>query len=166
MVDCFLLLMLAGAGDELQGIKKGIMELADAILINKADGDNKLKALSAKGEYNRALRYLAPATEGWQTRAHTCSSVSGEGIGDIWNEIEKFQEKALKSGVLDARRRKQTLEWVYSMIEEHLRASFFKHAGVESIRADIEHAVVQGHIPPTVAAKELIKKFEEPADKS
>lgn len=165
MVDCFLLLMLAGAGDELQGIKKGIMELADAVLINKADGDNKLKALSAKAEYNRALHYLAPATEGWQTRAHTCSSVSGEGIDDIWNEIEKFHEKALKSGVLDARRRKQTLEWVYSMIEEHLRASFFKHAGVESIRADIEHAVVHGHIPPTVAAKELIKKFEEPVDK-
>lgn len=161
MVDCFLLLMLAGAGDELQGIKKGIMELADAVLINKADGDNKLKALAAKAEYNRALRYLAPATEGWQTRAHTCSSVSGEGIDDIWKEIEKFREQALESGVLEARRRQQTLEWVYSMIEEHLRASFFQHAGVESIRDEIEHAVVQGHIPPTVAAKKLIEKFEE-----
>ncbi len=164
MVDCFLLLMLAGAGDELQGIKKGIMELADAILINKADGDNKLRALAAKAEYNRALRYLAPATEGWQTRAHTCSSVSGEGIDDIWAEIETFRAKAMNSGVLDERRRKQTLEWVYSMIEEHLRASFFKHTGVESIRAEIEHAVVQGHLPPTVAAKELIKKFEESDD--
>jgi LAO/AO transport system kinase len=164
MVDCFLLLMLAGAGDELQGIKKGIMELADAVVINKADGDNKLKALAAKAEYNRALRYLAPATEGWRTRTLTCSSVSGEGIDEIWTEIEKFREKALNSGILEARRRKQTLEWMYSMIEEHLRASFFKHAGVKGVRAEIEDAVVQGHIPPTLAAKKLIKKFEEADD--
>ena len=160
MVDCFLLLMLAGAGDELQGIKKGIMELADAILINKADGDNKLRARAAKAEYNRALHYLAPATKGWQTRAHTCSAASGEGIDEIWSEIEQFRDKTTESDVLEARRRRQTLEWVYSMIEEHLQTSFFKHAGVESIRAEIEHAVVQGHIPPTVAAKQLIKKYE------
>jgi LAO/AO transport system kinase len=160
MVDCFLLLMLAGAGDELQGIKKGIMELADAILINKADGDNKLRARAAKAEYNRALHYLAPATKGWQTRAHTCSAASGEGIDEIWAEIEQFRDKTTESQVLAARRRQQTLEWVYSMIEEHLQTSFFKHAGVESIRAEIEHAVVQGHIPPTAAAKELIKKYE------
>jgi LAO/AO transport system kinase len=160
MVDCFLLLMLAGAGDELQGIKKGIMELADAILINKADGDNKLRARAAKAEYNRALHYLAPATQGWQTRAHTCSAVSGEGIDEIWSEIEQFRDKTTESDVLEARRRRQTLEWVYSMIEEHLQTSFFKHAGVESIRAEIEHAVVQGHIPPTVAAKQLIKKYK------
>lgn len=160
MVDCFLLLMLAGAGDELQGIKKGIMELADAILINKADGDNKLRAHAARAEYNRALHYLAPATKGWQTRAHTCSAASGEGIDEIWAEIEQFRDKTTESQVLEARRRRQTLEWVYSMIEEHLQTSFFKHAGVESIRTEIEHAVVQGHIPPTVAAKELIKKYE------
>lgn len=160
MVDFFLLLMLSGAGDELQGIKKGIIELADALLINKADGDNRVRALGAKTEYNRALHYLAPATEGWQTRAHTCSAVSGEGICEVWAEIEEFRRKTNESGVLEKRRRNQTLEWVYAMIEEHLRTSFFKHAGVESIRADIERAVVQGHIPPTVAAKELIKKFE------
>jgi LAO/AO transport system kinase len=160
MVDFFLLLMLSGAGDELQGIKKGIIELADALLINKADGDNRVRALGAKTEYNRALHYLAPATEGWQTRAHTCSAVSGEGIHEVWAEIEEFRRKTNESGVLQTRRRNQTLEWVYAMIEEHLRTSFFKHAGVESIRADIERAVVKGHIPPTVAAKELIQKFE------
>jgi LAO/AO transport system kinase len=163
MVDFFLLLMLSGAGDELQGIKKGIIELADALLINKADGDNRARALGAKTEYNRALHYLAPATEGWQTRAHTCSAVSGDGIPEVWAEIEEFRRKTNQSGVLEKRRRNQTLEWVYAMIEEHLRTSFFKHAGVESIRADIERAVVQGHIPPTVAAKELIKKFEASA---
>ena len=84
MVDFFLLLMLSGAGDELQGIKKGVMELADALLINKADGDNKAKAEVAREEYNRALHYLLPATEGWTTQAYTCSSLTGDGIADIW----------------------------------------------------------------------------------
>ncbi|HYQ92753.1 MAG TPA: methylmalonyl Co-A mutase-associated GTPase MeaB, partial [Candidatus Competibacteraceae bacterium] len=99
MVDFFLLLMLAGAGDELQGIKKGIMELADALLINKADGDNQLRARAAKAEYNRALHYLAPATEGWQTRAYTCSALAHEGIDEIWRVIEDFRQKTQASGV-------------------------------------------------------------------
>lgn len=163
MVDFFLLLMLAGAGDELQGIKKGIMELADALLINKADGDNKLRARAAKAEYNRALHYLAPATEGWQTRAYTCSALTGEGIDEIWQVIEDFRQKTTASGVLDNRRRTQTLDWVYSMVEEHLRQSFFEHAGVKHIRADVERAVVEGHMPPTVAVQELIKKYESSA---
>ncbi len=163
MVDFFLLLMLTGAGDELQGIKKGIMELADALLINKADGDNKLRARAAKAEYNRALHYLAPATEGWQTRAYTCSALTGEGIDEIWQVIEDFRRKTTASGVLDNRRRTQTLDWVYSMVEEHLRQSFFEHAGVKQIRADVERAVVEGHMPPTVAVQELIKKYESSA---
>lgn len=160
MVDFFLLLMLAGAGDELQGIKKGIMELADALLINKADGDNKPRAKVAKLEYNRALHYLAPATEGWQTHAYSCSSVTGEGIPELWAIVEAFRKKTGDSGVLEKRRRAQTLDWVYSMVEEHLRSSFFQHAGVERIRAEIEHDVMWGRMPPTVAVQRLIKEFE------
>jgi LAO/AO transport system kinase len=160
MVDFFLLLMLAGAGDELQGIKKGIMELADALLINKADGDNKPRAKAAKLEYNRALHYLAPATEGWQTHAYACSSVTGEGIPELWAIVEAFRTKTRDSGVLEKRRRAQTLDWVYSMVEEHLRSSFFRHAGVERIRAEIEHDVMWGRMPPTVAVQRLIKEFE------
>lgn len=160
MVDFFLLLMLAGAGDELQGIKKGIMELADALLINKADGDNRPRAEAAKLEYNRALHYLAPATKGWQTHAYTCSATKGEGIAQIWSVIEAFRLRTRDSGVFDQRRRAQTLDWVYFMVEEHLRNSFFSHAGVEGIRAQIERAVVDGHMPPTVAAQRLIRKFE------
>ncbi len=163
MVDFFLLLMLAGAGDELQGIKKGIMELADALLINKADGDNKLRARAAKAEYNRALHYLAPATEGWQTRAFTCSALTNEGIDEIWRVIEDFRQKTQASGVFEKRRRKQTLEWVYAMVEEHLLRSFFEHAGVKHIRADVERAVIEGQMPPTVAAQELIGKYEDSA---
>lgn len=160
MVDFFLLLMLAGAGDELQGIKKGIMELADTLLINKADGDNRPRAEAAKLEYNRALHYLAPATEGWRTRAYTCSATTGDGVAQIWSVIEQFREATTSSEVFEKRRRAQTLDWVYSMVEEHLRTSFFSHAGVESIRAHIERAVVGGHMPPTVAAQKLIRKFE------
>jgi LAO/AO transport system kinase len=160
MVDFFLLLMISGAGDELQGIKKGIMELADALLVNKADGDNRIRAHAARADYNRALHYLAPATEGWRTKAYTCSALAGEGINSIWNVISDFRQQVTASGVLEKRRQRQTLDWVYSMVEEHLRASFFNHAGVDSIRADIEEAVVNGHIPPTVAAQMLIRKYE------
>jgi len=160
MVDFFLLLMIAGAGDELQGIKKGIMELADALLVNKADGDNKPRAKAAKLEYNRALHYLAPATDGWQTRAYSCSSLTGEGIPELWSVVEDFREKTMDSGVLERRRRTQTLDWVYSMVEEHLRASFFHHAGVERIRAEIEHDVMWGRMPPTTAVQRLIAEFE------
>ena len=160
MVDFFLLLMLAGAGDELQGIKKGIMELADALLVNKADGDNKVRANAAKADYNRALHYLAPATKGWRTRAYTCSATHGDGIDAIWKVIGDFRQQTNASGVFEKRRHRQTLDWVYSMVEEHLRTSFFNHAGVESIRAEIDQAVVEGHIAPTVAAQQLIHKYE------
>ncbi|MCB1768532.1 MAG: methylmalonyl Co-A mutase-associated GTPase MeaB, partial [Candidatus Competibacteraceae bacterium] len=142
------------------GIKKGIMELADALLVNKADGDNKIRANMARAEYNRALHFLAPATEGWRTKAYSCSSMSGEGIDTIWSVIQQFREQTTGSGVFEKRRQRQTLDWVYSMVEEHLRASFFNHAGVESIRAEIEEAVINGHIPPTVAAQQLIHKYE------
>ena len=160
MVDFFLLLMISGAGDELQGIKKGIMELADALLVNKADGDNKVRANAAKADYNRALHYLAPATEGWRTRAYTCSAIQGEGIAAIWKVIGDFRQQTTASGVFEKRRQRQTLDWVYSMVEEHLRTSFFSHAGVGSIRAAVEHAVIEGHLPPTVAAQQLIHQYE------
>lgn len=160
MVDFFLLLMIAGAGDELQGIKKGIMELADALLVNKADGDNRIRAFAARADYNRALHYLAPATEGWRTKAYVCSALTGEGIGAIWDVISEFNQQTIQNGVLEKRRQRQTLDWVYSMVEEHLRTSFFNHAGVGSIRNDIEDAVVKGHTPPTVAAQMLIHKYE------
>nr|VFK38473.1 MAG: methylmalonyl-CoA mutase metallochaperone MeaB [Candidatus Kentron sp. TC]VFK54152.1 MAG: LAO/AO transport system kinase [Candidatus Kentron sp. TC] len=160
MVDFFLLMMLAGAGDELQGIKKGIMELADALIINKADGDNKPRALAAKLEYNRALTYLAPATEGWNTQAYTCSATTGEGIGDFWSVVEAFRKQTTQSGILERRRRTQILEWVYAMVEEYLQNSFYQHIGVKATRARIEQDVVSGEMPPTVAAKQLIEAFE------
>ncbi len=161
MVDFFLLLLITGAGDELQGIKKGVIELADALLINKADGDNKIRAQSAKSEYNRALHYLTPATEGWRTRAYTCSAMSGEGIPDIWKVIEKFCHQTGESGVFEKRRKTQMLDWLHSMVEEQLRTYFFEHPNVRQILPQIEQAVVEGTLPPTVGAQQLLRSVEQ-----
>jgi LAO/AO transport system kinase len=160
MVDFFLLLMLAGAGDELQGIKKGIIELADALLITKADGDNRTRALAAQAEYTHALRYLTPATEGWRPRAYICSAQTGEGIAEIWREIERFRDETTASGVFAARRREQARDWVYTMIEDHLRSRFFSHPVVQQRLPAIEKEVVEGTLPVTTAVQSLIRAFE------
>jgi len=160
MVDFFLLLMLAGAGDELQGIKKGIIELADALLITKADGDNRTRALAAQAEYTHALRYLTPATEGWRPRAYICSAQTGEGIAEIWREIERFRDETTASGVFTARRRNQARDWVYTLIEDHLRTRFFGHPVVQERLPAIEKAVVEGTLPVTTAVQDLIRAFE------
>lgn len=156
MVDFFLLLMLTGAGDELQGIKKGIMELADALLIHKADGDNKPRALRTRAEFNQALHYLAPATEGWQTRTHTASSVTGEGIAEIWGVVEHFRAITEASGVFRRRRQQQLLDWVHAMVKASLVDDFFRHPAVQNTRPELERAVMRGELPPTVAVQQLL----------
>ncbi|HSH24234.1 MAG TPA: methylmalonyl Co-A mutase-associated GTPase MeaB [Massilibacterium sp.] len=160
MVDFFLLLAITGAGDELQGIKKGIMELADAILVHKADGDNKQKAKVARADYNQVLHYLQPATEGWVTQAHTASSYTGEGIGDIWNVIETFQNKMTKSGVLQNRRESQTIHWINEMVEEQLIFRFKQHPVIKQQKPFIEQQVLNGQLSPTKAAKDLLELFD------
>lgn len=160
MVDFFLLLMLAGAGDELQGIKKGIIELADALLITKADGANYHRALAAKAEYNRALHYLAPATPGWRTRAAVCSALNGTGISESWAEIERFRAEMSASGVLAERRRAQARDWVHALIEDYLRTRFYAHPDVRAALPEIEAAVMAGVLPVTTAARRLVRAFE------
>ena len=159
MVDFFLLLMLAGAGDELQGIKKGIMELADALVITKADGENRSRAELARAEFERALHYMAPATEGWQTRAYTCSAVSGSGIEDVWKVVEEFVATTRLSGVFEAQRRQQLLAWVGEMVHEHLHAMFYQHPAVQALLPRIEREVLDGRLPATTAARELLRSF-------
>ena len=166
MVDFFMLLMLAGAGDELQGIKKGIMELADALVINKADGDNITKAKRARAEYNQAIHYLAPATEGWETKAYICSALMNTGIAEIWEVVEKFRRETIASGVFETRRREQMVDWVHTMVEEHLKTSFFNDPGVKSILPEIESAVADGQLPATTAVKKLLTKFENSRDEA
>lgn len=166
MVDFFLLLQLAGAGDELQGIKKGIMELADALLINKADGDNLIKARSARADYNMALHYLAPATEGWRTKAYICSALTGMGIADIWQVIEAFRAQTGESGVFARRRQAQAVDWMKAMIEEHLRQRFFNHPAIKARLPQVEAAVTHDQLPVTTAVQELLTLFEETGSRS
>ncbi len=161
MVDFFLLLMIAGAGDELQGIKRGVMELADALLINKADGDNLKRAEVARAEYERALHYLMPATQGWQSMAYTCSATTGAGVSGIWDEIKRFVVETTSSGVFVERRKNQTLEWLHTMVEEHLRSDFFGNPNVQSVLPDIEKAVTAGEVPATAAAEQLVQLFQK-----
>jgi LAO/AO transport system kinase len=161
MVDFFLLLMLTGAGDELQGIKKGVIEIADALLINKADGENKQRALTAKAEYNRVLHYLQPATAGWQTQAYTCSALTGDGIAEIWQVVETFRDEMTKSGGLAARRQAQSRDWMISMTEEYLRTRFFGNPGVAGKLPELEAAVLRGELSATVAAQLLIETYEQ-----
>ncbi|NDJ60182.1 MAG: methylmalonyl Co-A mutase-associated GTPase MeaB [Chloroflexi bacterium] len=159
MVDFFLLLLIPGAGDELQGIKKGVIELADALLINKADGDNKSRALGARAEYNRALHYLSPATHGWKTRAHIGSALTGEGIAEMWAVIEDFRRRMTESGVLETRRRQQSRDWLHTLVEEQLRHYFYEHPAVRERLPQIEAAVMDGDLPVTSAARDLLSKI-------
>jgi len=156
MVDFILLLMIAGAGDELQGIKKGIIEIADAIVFNKADGDNQPRTLAAREEYERALHYLYHATEGWTTHAHTCSSLTGEGIAAIWQVIGKFRELTTKSQVWDIRRKHQQRDWLHALVEEHLSRNFFTDPKIKAILPQIEQEVMDGKTTAITAARRLL----------
>jgi LAO/AO transport system kinase len=161
MVDFFLLLVITGAGDELQGMKKGVMELADAILVNKADGGNLIKAEGTRVEYDRILHYLRPATEGWLTRAYACSALHGSGIAEIWDIVGRFMENVRGSGVFEERRRRQTLSWVYSMAEDHLKKRFYDCPSVAANRNGIEEKVLAGKLSATQAAQTLLRLFQK-----
>ncbi|MGQ9612933.1 methylmalonyl Co-A mutase-associated GTPase MeaB [Chloroflexus sp.] len=161
MVDFFLLLMLAGAGDELQGIKKGVIELADALVITKADGDNRARAMAAQAEYRHALRYLTPATPGWKPPVRTCSALTGNGIAEIWQEIERFRAELTASGVFAARRREQARDWLYTLIDEQLRTLFFAHPAVRERLPALEQAVVEGTVPVVSAVQQLFAALGE-----
>ena len=159
MVDFFLLVLVPGAGDELQGIKKGVVELADAILINKADGANLIPAQSARAEYERALHYLQPATEGWQTIAMTASALTGEGIPEVWQTIQGFVESTKQSGAFRKRRRAQEREWMRALIEGHLKEQFYENPEIQKLLPKLDEAVMAGEIPATMAAQQLLEAF-------
>jgi LAO/AO transport system kinase len=159
MVDFFMLLMLAGAGDELQGIKKGVIELADALVINKADGDNERAARMARNEYTRALHYLAPATSGWQTRAHMCSALTKAGVDDVWQVVERFCTLGREGGVFEARRRKQVVDWTLAMAEQHVRDRFYRTDAVKALLDTVRGEVARGQTTAAFGAQRLLDAF-------
>lgn len=161
MVDFFLLLLIPGAGDELQGIKKGVVELADAIFINKADGENRIRAEAARAEYNRALHYLTPATAGWHARAYSGSAVTGDGVAHLWEVVERFVAVTKASGALESRRREQSRAWLQALIVEQLQARFRSDPAVRAALPGIEAAVMYGTLPATAAAQALLAMFTE-----
>ncbi len=160
MVDFFLVVVITGAGDELQGIKKGVIELADAILVNKADGDNQQKALIARADYNQILHYLRPATEGWATKAYACSSLTGEGIDEIWQVVVKFKQTMQTSGQLMSRRQRQTWTWVQQMAQEYIRSIIVQNPAITACMRQVEQQLMAGGITATMAAQNLISTME------
>jgi len=161
MVDFFLVLMLAGAGDELQGIKKGVLELADAIAINKADGDNIQNAQKAKIEYEKALNLLTPSSKNWSPPVLTCSALTMDGIEDIWQTILEHKKKLEISGELREKRRGQALDWLWALVEEGLKDRFYRNPNVEKSLPQIIKAVEKGKTAPTIAADTLLNLHDQ-----
>ena len=160
MTDFFLLLMLAGAGDELQGIKRGILEMLDAMAINKADGDNKPKAERARVEYAGALHLFPPSPDGWVPSVVTCSALSGEGIPAIWDLVLKHRDKMQASGWFLRRRRDQALSWMRELISSGLEARFFRDPAVQARLPELEASVLASHTTSYRAARELLELFQ------
>ena len=157
LVDFFLLLLITGAGDELQGIKKGVIEIADALVINKADGDNIAAAQAARAQFSQSLRFVAPATAGWRTRAFTASGLSGEGIDEIWRAIGEFAALTQASGVFADRRASQRREWLHAELEAQLRERLYGNAAIQAALPALEAAVVKGELPAATAAERLLR---------
>jgi LAO/AO transport system kinase len=155
MTDFFLVLMIPGAGDELQGLKKGIVELADMVAVNKADGDNIARAKIAAAEYRAALNILAPHSENWSPPVVTYSALIGDGIALLWSQVLAHKEKMTASGELAARRREQQVKWMWSMLEERLTARLRSDPAVRGKLKAAEAAVAAGRLAPTLAVDEI-----------
>lgn len=159
MVDFNLLLLLPLAGDELQGIKKGTVEIADALVINKADGDNLIKANITKENYKQALHYLYPTNSFWITKVVTCSALNETGINEIWEMINEYTNIAKENNYFEILRINQQKEWFKYLIEEELKARFYNSDKIKSLISTTEKRIIESDISPTKASKELIDKF-------
>jgi LAO/AO transport system kinase len=159
MVDFFLLLNLAGAGDELQGIKRGIMEMADAIVINKADGDNIKRARLAKVEFNRALHLFPMKSSGWSPKVTTCSAITNEGISDVWETILEYFALTKENDYFHQKRKEQNKYWMLETINEQLKLNFFNHPEIMQLLEESKKAVQNNEISPFAAAQLLLGKY-------
>jgi LAO/AO transport system kinase len=153
--------MIAGAGDELQGIKKGIIEISDALVFNKADGTNKQKADIARAEFANAIHYLQPYTNDWQPKVLTASALEGNGIKEIWEMILEFVELTKKNGTFEKQRKEQALEWMHSLIKESLINDFYQNPEVFKEIKSLEKKLLDGKARATSAAEFLMNNFNK-----
>ena len=161
MVDFFLLLMLAGAGDELQGIKRGIMEMADALTITKADGDNINKSKLAVGDYKRAIHLFPAKTNNWIPKVLTCSAYENTGIEDVWETINSFVNHCVCNNTFEENRKKQAQFWLHESIQEQLGNYFYQKPEVKKLLPQLEEEVLSGKLSPFIAANKLIDLFKK-----
>ncbi len=161
MTDFFLALMLPGAGDELQGIKKGLVELADMIAVNKADGDNLKRAKAAAAEYNAALHILTPRSEHWFPPVLTYSALTGDGIDAVWEKILAHRTAMIASGDFETRRRQQQVKWMWTILEDRLHARLRSDPAIRARVKQTETAVANGEMTPTIAAETVAALLEK-----
>jgi len=159
MVDFFLLLQLAGAGDELQGIKKGIMEMADGIVITKADGENEKRAKQAQTEYQQALHLFQPSESGWRPRVLTTSALERKGVDEVWKLIEAFHLFSLKTNFFQRNRAQQNLHWFRASVEQWFKTKILNSKGASRKFKSFEKKVVEGKIAPSKAAREIVNSL-------
>ena len=160
MVDFFLLLMLSGAGDELQGIKRGIMEMADAVVITKSDGDNLQKAKNARMEYVHALHFYPPTQNNWYPPVLTCSALEKTGLSEIWEMILDFTSKMQENSFWESNRQEQNLAWMYSYISQTLESRFFDNQSIKNTISIIEKKILAGELLPIQGAKALLSMIK------
>jgi LAO/AO transport system kinase len=163
MTDQFLGLMLPGAGDELQGIKRGLLELVDMIAVNKADGAMRSAADLAAGQYRDALQSLA-GRQGDPPAVLTCSALYKEGVDAVWHAVEGRQQRLAANGELAERRRRQNLRWLWALVEDSLRQAVHTHPAVRALRKDLERNVLAGTTPAAAAARRIVEAFFHPAN--
>lgn len=159
MVDFFLLLMLAGAGDELQGIKRGIMEMADSIVINKADEGNEQAAKRAVAEYKNALHLFPPTESGWAPKVATCSAIHSKGISEVWEIVDEFVRHTKAKGYFDQKRKEQAVYWLEESINQELHSAFYNNPELKNRLETFREQVQNGEISSHKAAKELMRAF-------
>jgi LAO/AO transport system kinase len=160
MVDCFVLLTLARTGDQLQGIKKGVLELADVIAVNKADGEFELQARKAARELAGALRLMRSAEASWTPPVLTCSGLHGVGLDELWAQVELHHRTLEGSGELAGKRRRQQVDWTWTMVRETLLSRLHEHAEVRRIAPELERQVRDGLLTPTLAAERILEAFQ------
>ncbi len=156
MVDTFVFLTLARTGDQLQGIKKGVLELADVIVVNKADGEHAIEAKAAARELTGAIRLIYPRETLWRPPVLTMSAIEGHGLAELWDTVLKHREVLTEAGEFEARRRGQQVDWTWSMVRDTVLDRVMSHPGVRSIRDEVERRVREGELTPALAAQEIL----------